>query len=161
MINFDYNPNINSMKKLLLLVMTKLTVAATFAGEAKPDILKRLNFNVMSDVSSIIPKHGTASIKPEERWEEAFAEMRRIIGEQSYAAGQKFFLQISLDTGWGVHLVWTDAFQPGFFLELSQLSDRNISNYARFEDFATGGSLGAVADAERRFRTAAVRYQNR
>ncbi len=65
-------------------------------------------------------------------------EMRRIIGEQGYDAGQKFFLQKAREGGWGGNLVWTDAFHPGFFLNITQPQDGAISNYARVEDFSTG-----------------------
>ncbi len=65
-------------------------------------------------------------------------EMRKIIGEQGYDAGQKFFLDTARKQGWGGSLVWTDAFHPGFFLNIDQPGDGPITNYARVENFATG-----------------------
>ena len=65
-------------------------------------------------------------------------EMRRIIGEQGYDAGQKFFLKTAREQGWGGSLVWTDAFHPGFFLRIDQPEPGAITEYARVEDFATG-----------------------
>lgn len=65
-------------------------------------------------------------------------EMRRIIGTSGYDAGQKFFLDTARKQGWGGHLVWTDAFHPGFFLKIEQPETGAITDYARIEDFATG-----------------------
>ena len=65
-------------------------------------------------------------------------EMRRIIGASGYGAGQKFFLDTARKQGWGGHLVWTDAFHPGFFLKIEQPEPGAITDYARVEDFATG-----------------------
>lgn len=65
-------------------------------------------------------------------------EMRRIIGELGYGAGQKFFLDTAKKQGWSGHLIWTDPFHPGFFLNIKQPQDGTITNYARVEDFATG-----------------------
>lgn len=136
----------------------------------------------MADVSSVMPRHGTVSIKPAAKWDEGLAagngimgamlyggpveetilvnhcklwlpagsrevlpnagdalpEMRRLIGESGYRAGQQYFLQKARESGWGGQLVWTDAFHPGFFLKISQPQDGAITNYARVEDFATG-----------------------
>jgi len=65
-------------------------------------------------------------------------EMRRLIGASGYAAGQKFFLDTARKQGWGGHLVWTDAFHPGFFLKIEQPEPGAITEYARVEDFSTG-----------------------
>ena len=65
-------------------------------------------------------------------------EMRRIIGEKGYDAGQKFFLQKARESGWGGHLVWTDAFHPGFSLKINQPQATSVSDYARVENFSTG-----------------------
>ena len=65
-------------------------------------------------------------------------EMRKVIGEQGYDAGQKFFLATARKQGWGGNLVWTDAFHPGFFLNIDQPEDGPITRYARVENFATG-----------------------
>jgi len=58
-------------------------------------------------------------------------EMRRIIGASGYGAGQKFFLDTARKQGWGGHLVWTDAFHPGFFLKIEQPEPGAITDYAR------------------------------
>jgi hypothetical protein len=136
----------------------------------------------VADPASLMPRHGTVSIRPAKSWEDSLAagngimgallagsptddvlignhcklwlplgsreilphmgdvlpEMRRIIAEQGYDAGQKFFLETAKKQGWGGHLVWTDPFHPGFFLNIKQATDGPITDYARVEDFSTG-----------------------
>ena len=136
----------------------------------------------MTDTSALMPRHGTVSIKPARKWEDALAagngimgallfgdprhetlianhcklwlplgsreilpdmgnvlpEMRRIIGEKGYGAGQNFFLETARKQGWGGQLVWTDKFHPGFFLNIDEPEDGPISDYARIENFAAG-----------------------
>ncbi len=65
-------------------------------------------------------------------------EMRRIIGEKGYGEGQKFFLEKAKEGGWGGELVWTDAFHPGFFVDLTQAQAGAVTDYARVEDFSAG-----------------------
>jgi alpha-L-fucosidase 2 len=65
-------------------------------------------------------------------------EMRRIIGEKGYDAGQKYFLSKAKEQGWDGKLVWTDPFHPGFVLKIDQPPSGSISDYARIEDFSTG-----------------------
>jgi hypothetical protein len=152
------------------------------AGEPKPDGPKLVKIVPLADVSQVLPRHGTVSIKAAKKWEDGLAagngimgsmlygdpgrdtilvnhcklwlpagsrevlpnggdflpEMRRIIGQQGYDAGQKFFLQKAREGGWGGQLVWTDAFHPGFFLKLDQPPDGDITDYARVENFSTG-----------------------
>ena len=135
-----------------------------------------------TDTASLMPRHGTVSIQPAQKWEEALAsgngilgallygdprrdtlivnhcklwlpagsrevvpdvggslpEMRRIIGEQGYEAGEEFFYEQARAKGWVGHLTWTDAFHPGFFLGIDQLQAGAITHYARVEDFSTG-----------------------
>ena len=81
-------------------------------------------------------------------------EMRRIIGEQGYQAGQDYFLRRARENGWGGDLVWTDAFHPGFFLSIDQPQNGAITDYARIEDFATG-------EVWTRWRTADGDFQRR
>jgi hypothetical protein len=66
------------------------------------------------------------------------AEMRRIIGEKGYNAGEDFFYQKAKDAGWAGHLVWTDKSHPGFFVSMQQPKAGPVTNYARVENFATG-----------------------
>ena len=79
---------------------------------------------------------GSREVVPEAG--DALPEMRRIIGEKGYDAGQKFFLQKASDQGWDGKLVWTDVYHPGFFLGIDQPQDGPVTDYARVEDFATG-----------------------
>ena len=65
-------------------------------------------------------------------------EMRRVIGEQGYQAGQDYMLARMREQGWPGHLIWTDAFHPGFFLDIHQPEPGEIRDYARIEDFAAG-----------------------
>jgi hypothetical protein len=65
-------------------------------------------------------------------------EMRQIIGDKGYDAGQKFFLNKAQESGWSGKLVWTDAFHPGFFLNIDQPQDAAITDFARVENFASG-----------------------
>jgi alpha-L-fucosidase 2 len=65
-------------------------------------------------------------------------EMRKIIGEKGYQAGQNFFIDKAKESGWGGHLVWTDAFHPGFFLSIDQPQEGAITQYARVENFSSG-----------------------
>jgi hypothetical protein len=167
-----------------LILCIHLTAAARDlqAVETEPGGLRTIKLAAMTDVSAVIPRHGTASIKPATKWEDGLVagngimgavlygnpindtiivndcklwlplgsreilpntggfltEMRRIIGEKGYDAGQKFFLEKAREGGWGGRLVWTDPFHPGFFLKLSQPADSSITNYVRVEDFSTG-----------------------
>ena len=110
-----------------------LAVASAFAVLPSPPA----TVAAMADVSSVMPKHGTVSIKPATKWDEGLAagngimgamlyggpvedtilvnhcklwlpagsgevlpnagdalpEMRRLIGESGYRAGQQYFLQ--------------------------------------------------------------------
>jgi len=69
---------------------------------------------------------------------EFLPEMRRIIGEKGYQTGQDFMLDRMRDKGWPGHLIWTDVFHPGFFLNIRQPQPGEIHDYARVENFATG-----------------------
>ncbi|MFD0894182.1 glycoside hydrolase N-terminal domain-containing protein [Luteolibacter ambystomatis] len=66
------------------------------------------------------------------------SEMRRIIGEKGYGEGQKFFLEKAREGGWGGELVWTDAFHPGFFVDIGQAQPGEVKDFARVEDFSAG-----------------------
>ncbi len=66
------------------------------------------------------------------------AEMRRIIADKGYGAGQRFFEDNAKEQGWGGKIIWTDPFHPGFFLKIDQPAEGNLSDYARIEDFSTG-----------------------
>ena len=65
-------------------------------------------------------------------------EMRRIIGEQGYPAGHKFFLDQAKAQGWDGKLVWTDPFHPGFLLKIAQAAEGAVTDYARVQDCSTG-----------------------
>lgn len=65
-------------------------------------------------------------------------EMRKIIGEQGYRAGQDFFYQQAKEQGWDGKLVWTDKFHPGFFLNVVAPPQGAVTAFARVEDFSTG-----------------------
>ena len=80
-------------------------------------------------------------------WATVLPEMRRIIGEQGYDAGQKFFLDTARKQGWGGHLVWTDPFHPGFFLNIDQPQDGADHQLCPRRKLRDGRSLGAVAHA--------------
>jgi hypothetical protein len=158
------------------------SVQSDRVSKPTPDGPKKNQIIPMADVSPVMPKHGTVSIKPAIKWEDGLTagngimgamlygdpsrdtllvnhcklwlpagsrevlpnggdflpEMRRVIGEQGYEAGQKFFLQKAREAGWGGQLVWTDVFHPGFFLKINQPQDGDITDYARVEDFSTG-----------------------
>lgn len=65
-------------------------------------------------------------------------ELRRIIHQQGYDAGQRFFEQKAREQGWDGKLIWTDPFHPAFFLRIDQPTEGDVSDYARVEDFSTG-----------------------
>ena len=65
-------------------------------------------------------------------------ELRRVIHEQGYDAGQRFFEQKAREQGWDGKLIWTDPFHPAFFLKIDQPTEGDISDYARVENFSTG-----------------------
>ena len=140
------------------------------------------NITPETDTAALMPRHGTVSIQPAQKWEDALVagngvmgallfggprhdtlianhcklwlptgsrevlpdlggelpEMRRIIGEHGYPAGEAFFYQQAKAHGWGGNLVWTDAFHPGFFLSLEQPQVGPITHFARVEDFSLG-----------------------
>ncbi|MEI7911352.1 MAG: glycoside hydrolase N-terminal domain-containing protein [Verrucomicrobiota bacterium] len=105
------------------------TMGALLYGDARHDTL-------LVDHCKLWLPAGSREVLP--NGSEFLPEMRRIIGENGYDTGQKYFLKKAEESGWSGKLVWTDAFHPGFFLNIDQPQDAAITDFARIEDFSTG-----------------------
>jgi alpha-L-fucosidase 2 len=64
-------------------------------------------------------------------------ELRRIIHEENYEEAMKFFLGKAKDQGYP-GLIPTDPYHPGFFINIRQPADGQITDYMRTENFQTG-----------------------
>ncbi len=71
-------------------------------------------------------------------------ELRSVLagGAKSYRSGQELFVKKAAAWGWGGptgnRIIWTDAFHPGFFLDIDQPQEGGMTDYARVENFSTG-----------------------
>ena len=108
-------------------------MGAALAGSPLHDVL-------LADHCKLWLPIGSREIVPKAAGD--LAEMRSIINTKGYRAGEQFFLQKAVESGWGKptgdQIVWTDAFHPGFFLDIDQMENGPITEYARVEDFSTG-----------------------
>ena len=64
-------------------------------------------------------------------------ELRRIIHEENYDEAMKFFLGKAKDQGYP-GIIPTDPYHPGFFINIRQPADGQITDYMRTENFQTG-----------------------
>ena len=149
----------------------------------------------LGNLSTVMPQHGTVSVSPAKRWEDALVagngimgallygdprhdtlianhcklwlprgsrevvpsvgdrlpELRKVIGESGYTAGQEFFCRNAEENGWDGSLIWTDAYHPGFFLKIEQQLTGDVRDYARVEDFSSGEVWAEWRSDEGRF----------
>ncbi len=88
-------------------------------------------------------------------------EMRRIIGEKDYGDGENYFTDKAQAGGWSGHLIWTDAYHPGFILKLEHAADWRDHELRPRGRLFHRRSADAVAHRRGRFLAPPVCFQNR